>query len=211
MVLVQKWPFFQLFLFQAISARKMSFTKFYNEKIPFLAIKTRSSKRRKIDIFPKGLNHGFGPKMANFPTFFFQAIQAGKMSFPIFQKKKSPFQAIKTRSSNSRKIDIFCKGVIPWFWSKKGHFSKFFFRQYRPGKCLLRYLERKKAFLRYKNKNFKSRKIDIFPTGYPWFKSKNCHFSNIFFQAKQARKMSFTIFQNGKKPFQAIETRILKN
>ena len=42
-------------------------------------------------------------------------------------------------------------------------------------------LERKKAFLRYKNKNFKSRKIDIFPTGYPWFKSKNCHFSNIFF------------------------------
>ena len=25
----------------------------------------------------------------------------------------------------------------PWFWSKNAHFSNFFFRQYRPGKCLL--------------------------------------------------------------------------
>ena len=24
-----------------------------------------------MDIFPKGLTHGFGPKMASFPTFFF--------------------------------------------------------------------------------------------------------------------------------------------
>ena len=49
----------------------MTFTIFYNEKAPFWAIKTRSSKRRKIDIFQKGLTHGFGPKMAIFPIFFF--------------------------------------------------------------------------------------------------------------------------------------------
>ena len=42
----------------------MSFTIFQNEKTPFKAIKTKSSKNRKIDIFPKGLTHGFGPKMA---------------------------------------------------------------------------------------------------------------------------------------------------
>ena len=49
----------------------MSFTIFYSEKTFSLAIKTRSSKSRKIDIFPKGLTHGFGPKMAIFSTLFF--------------------------------------------------------------------------------------------------------------------------------------------
>ena len=88
--LSKKWPFFQFF-FQAIQARKMSFMIFQNEKTPFYAIKTRSSKSRKIDIFPKGLTHGFGPKMAIFPTFFFQAIWASKMSFMIFQSEKTPF------------------------------------------------------------------------------------------------------------------------
>ena len=33
--------------------------------------KTRSPKRRKIDIFQKGLTHGFGPKMAIFQILFF--------------------------------------------------------------------------------------------------------------------------------------------
>ena len=44
--------------------------------MPFQAIKTRSPKSRKIDIFPKALTYGFGPKMAIFPTFTFQEIQA---------------------------------------------------------------------------------------------------------------------------------------
>ena len=47
----------------------MSFMIFYNEKTTFYAIKTRSPKSRKTDIFLKGLAHGFGPKMAIFPTF----------------------------------------------------------------------------------------------------------------------------------------------
>ena len=38
----------------------------------------------KIEIFVKGLTHGFGPKIAIFPTFSFWAIYARKMSFPIF-------------------------------------------------------------------------------------------------------------------------------
>ena len=40
----------------------------------FLGYKTRNWKSRKIDIFPKGLTHGFGPKMAILATFFFWAI-----------------------------------------------------------------------------------------------------------------------------------------
>ena len=44
-------------------------------------------------------------------------------------------------------------------------FSKFFFRQYRPGKCLFRYSRTKNFFLGYKRRSSKSRKIDIFPKG----------------------------------------------
>ena len=136
MVLVQKWPFFKLF-FQPIQARKMCFEIFQNEKTPFRAIKTRSLKSPKIDIFPKGLTHGFGPKMAIFPTCFLQAIQARKISFTIFSKEKTFFQALKTRSSKSRKIDIFPKGLTHGVCPKMAFFQLFFFRQYRPEKYVL--------------------------------------------------------------------------
>ena len=146
MVLVQKWPFFPLF-FKAIQARKMSFKIFQNEKTPFRAIRTRRSKTPKLDIFPKGLTHGFGPKMAIFSTFFFQTLQARKMSFTTFQNEKKPFQGIKTRSLKSPKIDIFPKGLTHGFALKMAIFPTFFLRQYRPGKCVLRYSRRKKRLL----------------------------------------------------------------
>ena len=45
---------------------------FESEKTPFQAVKTRSRKIRQIEIFPKGLVHGFGAKLAIFPCFFFR-------------------------------------------------------------------------------------------------------------------------------------------
>ena len=108
--LVQKWPFFQLFFFQAIQTMKMSFTIFFNEKTLFQALKTRTPKSRKTDIFPKGLTHGFGPKMVIFPTFFFRAIQVGKESFTIFFNEKTPFQALKTRTPKVEKLTFFQRG-----------------------------------------------------------------------------------------------------
>ena len=138
MVLVQKWPFFNFF-FQAIQARKMSFTIFQSDKTPFQAIKTRSSKSRHIDIFPKGLTHAFGPKMAFLPTFFFRQYRPRKCHFTIFWNENTLFQAIKTKSSISRKSDIFSKGLTNAFAPNMVILPTFFFRQYRPGKCLLRY------------------------------------------------------------------------
>ena len=98
---VNPWIFlkigrFSIFFFQVILARKMCFMIFQNEKTHFYAIKTRILKSRKIDIFAKGLTHGFAQKLAIFPSFFFKAIQARKMCFMIFQKEKTLFQAIKT-------------------------------------------------------------------------------------------------------------------
>ena len=75
-------------IFQEIQAREMSFKIFQNEKTPFQAIKKKSSKTRKIDIFPKGLTHGFGPNMAILPTFFFRQYKAGKCLLLYFRTKK---------------------------------------------------------------------------------------------------------------------------
>ena len=176
----------------------MSFTIFQNEKTGFQAIKTRSSNSRKIDIFPKGLTHRFRPKMAISPKIVLQAIQPRKISFTVFQIEKTAFQAIKTRNSKSRKIDIF-----PWFWSKSAHFSNFFcLGNIRQENVFYDTLERKNAFLGYiKNKVQNVEKLTFFQ------KSKNGHLSNFFFSAIQARKIYFTIFQNEKTPFLFLQPR----
>ena len=69
MVFVEKWPFFQLFFLGAIG-QENAFNDILERKNTFLGYKKTSSKNRKIDIFPKGITHGFGPKMAIFETFF---------------------------------------------------------------------------------------------------------------------------------------------
>ena len=147
MVLVQKWAFFQLFLFRQYSIGKCPLGYSRNEKTLFQAKKTGRSKSLKIDIFPKGLTHGFGPKCPFFQIFV-QAMQARKMSFTIFQNEETPFQAKKTTSSKSRKIDFFLKRLTHCFGPKMAIFPTFFFRQYKPRKCLLRYSRTKKHLFR---------------------------------------------------------------
>ena len=71
MVLVQKWPFFQLFVLGNIGQENV-FYDVLEQKNVFLGHKNRKFKKCKIDIFPKGLTHAFGPKIAIFPTFFFR-------------------------------------------------------------------------------------------------------------------------------------------
>ena len=172
-------------------------------------MKIRSSKSRKIDIFPKGLTHGFGPKSVIFPTCFFQAIQVRKMSFTIFQTEKTPLQAIKTRSSKGRKIDIFSKGLTYGFGPKMPIFPTCFFQAIQARKIPFTiFYNRKTPLQAIKTRSSKSRKIDIFPN--PWFFSKNAIFLTCFFQGIQAKKMSFTIFQNEKTPLQVIKTRSSK-
>ena len=137
MVLVQKRPFSQLFFLGNIGLENV-FYAILSEKMPFQAIKKKSLKSRKIDIFANRLTHGFDQKMAIFQLFF-QAIQAKKMSFTIFWSENTPFQAIKTKSLKSRKIDILPDRLTHGFGPKMAIFRTFFFRQYGPGKCLLRY------------------------------------------------------------------------
>ena len=77
----------------------MSSTIFENEKTPLYAIKTRRSKSRKIDIFPKGLTHGFGPKMAIFRTLFFLGLIGQENVFYDVLDQKNAFLAHKNKKS----------------------------------------------------------------------------------------------------------------
>ena len=147
MVLVQKWPFSQLFFLGTIGQESV-FYDILNEKTLFQALKTRSSKSRKSDIFPKGLTHSFGPKMAIFPNCFLGAIQPRKMYFMIFQNEKWPFQALKTRSSKSQKIDIFQKGLSDGFGPNITIFPTFFSGNIGQENVFYDILERKKRFSR---------------------------------------------------------------
>ena len=67
----------------------MSFTIFQNEKTPCQAIKTKRSNSRETDIFPKGLAHDFGPKMAIFPTFFVDNIGQENVFYDILERENA--------------------------------------------------------------------------------------------------------------------------
>ena len=53
-------------------------------------MKTGSLKRQTIDIFPKGLTHGFGPKVVPFPTFvFLGSISFENVFYDILERKNA--------------------------------------------------------------------------------------------------------------------------
>ena len=151
MLLVQKQPFFQILFFRQYRPEKCLLRYSRTKKMPFLAIKTRSLKRLKIDIFLEWLTHGFRPKMAIFRTFFFRQYRLGKCLLRYSRTKKMSFQGIKTRSSKSLKIDIFLVQVQKWPF-----YQLFFFLiDINQENVFSDNLERKYAFLDYKNKKIK--------------------------------------------------------
>ena len=77
----------------------MSFTIFWNEKTLFYAFKTRSSKSRKIDIFPKGLTRGFCPRMA---IFVLGNVGQENVFYDFLERKKG-FLRYKNKKFNESK------------------------------------------------------------------------------------------------------------
>ena len=69
MVLVQKWPFFQLFILGNIKQKNV-FYDILEQKNALLSYKKKSPKSEKIDIFPKGVNPWFWFKNGHFSNFF---------------------------------------------------------------------------------------------------------------------------------------------
>ena len=86
-----------------------------------------------MDIFPKGLAHGFGPNMAIFTTFF------------LYSRLKNAFLDYNNKLT---------QGLVK-IWS---FFQPFFKGNIGQENDLYHILERKNAFLGYKNLKFKKSK-----------------------------------------------------
>ena len=92
-----------------------------------------------------------------FHLFILDNVGQENVFYDILERKNA-FLGYKNSMFKKWKKCDFCKGVNPWFWSKIGHFSMFFFRQNRPGNVFYDILEWKNASLGYKNKKFKKLK-----------------------------------------------------
>ena len=116
----------------------------------------------KMDIFPKGLTHGFGINMAIFHVSSFGNIGQGNVIYHILEQKKT-FLGYKNKKFKKSKNWHISKRVNPWFWSKNGHFLTLFLGNIGQENVFYEILEQKNAFLSWKKKRSK--------------KSKNWHFS----------------------------------
>ena len=138
MVLVQKWPLFQLFFFRQDRAGKF-LLRILEQKNVVLDYKNKTFKESKNWHFSKGVSPWFRSKNGHFSNFFFLSNIDLENVFSNILERKNAFLGYKNKKFKQFKNGHFSKVVNPWFWSQNGHFSNFFFfKQYRPGKCLLR-------------------------------------------------------------------------
>ena len=112
--------------------------------------------------------------------------------------------------ARSCKKDPCSNGDNPWFWSKNGHFSNFFLCNIGQLNVFCDILERKNAFLDYKNKKFKkSKNWDFSKRINPWFRSKNGHFSYFSLRNKSKEKVFYDILER-KNSFLGYENKKFK-
>ena len=154
----QNMAIFPCLIFRQYMPGKFVLQYSRTKKAVFQPIKTKGLKSRKIEIFEKGLTHSFGQKMAIFPCFFFSGNIGQENVFYNILERKNAFLAFKNNTFKNSKIEIFPKGLTYDFGQKMAIFPCFFFRQYRPGKCVLQYSRTKNAFQAYKNNRFKKSK-----------------------------------------------------
>ena len=93
--------------------------------------------------------------MDNFPTFFFfNNIGQDNVFYDILERKNT-FIGYKNKKFKKSKNWHFSKRVNPWFWSKNGRFSNFYFLgNISQENVFYDILHRKNAFVAYKNKKF---------------------------------------------------------
>ena len=130
-----------------------------------------------------------------FQLFFLGNIGQENVFYDILERKIA-FLGYKNKKFKKSKNGYFSKGVNTWFWSKKGHFSNFFFLgNIGQENVFYDIVEQKNAFLGYRNKNFKKlkklhfskthgfgTKMAIFPT---FIFSGNIIKENVFYEKKE--------------------------
>ena len=141
MVLVQKWPFFQVFFFGNIQQENV----FYDIL------------KRKKDFL--GYKNNKWSKNGHFSKFFFLGNIEQENVFYDLLERKNIFLGYLNNKFKKSKNGHFSKRVNPWFWSKNGNFFQFFFLgNIQQENVFYDIQKRKNAFLGYKNKKFKKSK-----------------------------------------------------
>ena len=143
MVLVQKWPFFQIF-FLGYLGQENVVCDILERKNAFLRYKKKKSRKLKNWHFSKGVDSLFWSKNGHFANFFFLSNLDQDNVFYDILERKNLFLGYKNKSFKNSKNWHFPKGLTHGFGPKVPFFQLFFFRQLRPGKCLLGYSRTKK-------------------------------------------------------------------
>ena len=126
MVLVQKWPSFQVYFLGNIGQENV-FCDILERKKAFVGYKNKKFKKSKSWHFSKGVNQCFWSKNGHFLHFLFLGIIGLENVFYDILERKNVSLSIKTKSSKSRKIDFFPKGLSHGFGPKMAIFPTFFF------------------------------------------------------------------------------------
>ena len=142
-----KMSIFQHF-FLANTGKKNVFYDILERKIAFQDYKNKTFKKSKNWHFSEGVNPRFWSKNGHFSNIFVLGNIGQKNVFYDILLWKSAFLGYKNKKFKTWKNWHLSKGVDPWFWSKNGHFSIYFFWHYTQGTCLLRYSRTKKRLSR---------------------------------------------------------------
>ena len=148
MVFVQKWPFFHVFgskkgkfsqlFFSGNIGQQNVFYDILERKNAFLGYKKRKFKKSKNGHFCKGVNPWFCSKNGDFSFFGGGGNIDQQNVFYDILEQKNAFLGYQNMKFKLSKMAIFPNGLTHGLCPKMAIFP-FFFRQYRPGKCLLRY------------------------------------------------------------------------
>ena len=121
-------------------------------------------------------------KLPYFNLVFLGNIGQENVFYDILERKTA-FLGYKKKKVKQSKNWRISKGVNQWFWPNNGHFLNFFFLgNIGQQNDFYDILERKNAFLGYKNKTLKKSKYSHFSKEViPWFGPKMAIFSSSFF------------------------------
>ena len=108
----------------------------------------------------------FVQKWPLFQPVFLGNIDKENIFHDILAQRKA-FLGYKKMKFKKSKNCHFSKGANQWFFSKNGHFSKLFFLgNIGQENVFFDILQRKNAFVGFKKKKLKIRKINTFPKGF---------------------------------------------